>query len=336
MTHTDRRSFETPRDARLLRMRIFFVSKKRCLILRRLARQGVSKGARQLVAAATIALLLASCAPKDDGSLYGYVDADLIYLAPQDSGVVKTLNVREGDKVKAGDVVFTLDPARAAIAAEQAGAAAEGAAARTADEGMMAKQIVEAQAELTLAEQSFRRSKSLVKDGAVSKEKYDTDVAAVAAAKARLDGARAERDAMLRDRDSMSAAARLAERRLTDLETLAPQDGTIERIYRRPGEVAAFGDPVAALLSPENFKLKFFAPEKMLSSLAIGGKIDFFCDGCAASRAATLSFIATEPQFTPPVIYSIKEREKLVFLVEARPDDPDGLRTGLPVTIVPR
>lgn len=284
----------------------------------------------------TLALLLASCAPENGGTLAGYVEADLIYLAPQDAGVVRTLNIREGDTVKAGEVVFTLDPARASIAAEQAGAAAAGASARVADEGMMAKQIAEAEAAFALAEKSFRRSKDLVKDGAVSKEKFDADAAALAAARARLDGARAERDAMLRDRDSMAAAARLAERRLTDLEIAAPRDGTIERIYRRPGEVAAFGDPVAALLAPENFKLKFFAPEALLSSLTVGGKIGFSCDGCASSRAATISYIASEPQFTPPVIYSIGEREKLVFLVEARPDDPAGLRPGLPVTIVPR
>jgi HlyD family secretion protein len=46
-----------------------------------------------------------------------------------------------------------------------------------------------------------------------------------------------------------------------------------------------------------------------------------------------VSFIASEPQFTPPVIYSVEEREKLVFLVEAIPDAPDAIRPGLPVDI---
>lgn len=279
------------------------------------------------------ALLLVACAQKDDASLTGYVEADLLYLAPQDAGIVKTLSVREGDRVKAGDVLFTLDPTRMSLAAEQATAAAQGAAARAADEGAMAKQIAEAEASLKLAEQTFRRSRELVKDGAVSKEKYDIDLAAAASAKARLDSIRAERSAMLREWDSMNAAARLAEQRLTDLETLAPQSGTVERIYRRPGEIAAIGDPVVALLPPENYKLKFFVPEPKLSSLQIGGEVSFSCDGCAAARTARISFIASEPQYTPPVIYSIKERAKLVFLVEARPENPAGLRPGLPVTV---
>jgi HlyD family secretion protein len=284
----------------------------------------------------TTALLLAACAQKEELTLAGYVEADLLYLAPQDAGLIKTVTVREGDKVEAGDVIFTLDPARASLAAEQAGAAAQSTAARAAEDGALAKQITEAEAAYKLAEQTFRRARELVKDGAVSKEKYDVDAAAVASAKARLEGARSERSAMLREWDSMSAAARLAEQRLTDLETLAPQAGTIERVYRRPGEVAAFGDPVVALLPPQNLKLKFFAPEPMLSSLRIGGKISFSCDGCVEARTAAISYIASEPQYTPPVIYSIKERHKLVFLVEARPDDPAGLRPGLPVTIQPQ
>lgn len=285
------------------------------------------------IALVLMAFAAASCARQTDDTLTGYVEAELLYLAPQDAGVVRSLDVREGDKVKAGDILFTLDPARLSLAAEQAAAMAAGAAARATDEGAMAKQIAEAEAALQLAERTFNRSKSLVKDGAVSREKYDIDAASLASAKARLDMLRAERLASLSELDSASAAAELAERRLADLQTIAPAAGVIERIYRRPGEVAAAGDPVVALLAPENLKIKFFAPENMLSSLAPGQDIAFSCDGCGEGRRARISFIASEPQFTPPVIYSLREREKLAFLVEARPEDPAGMRPGLPVTI---
>ncbi len=280
-------------------------------------------------------LLLAACGREEPSALTGYVEAELLYIAPQDAGVVSTLNVREGDRVAAGAALFALDPARLSIAAEQAAAAAESAEARADDDGAMAQQIAEAEAALRLAEQTFRRSRDLVKDGAVPREKYDADAAALSSAKARLDRMRAERDAMQGEFQSMSAAARLAARRLADLSTAAPAAGVIERIYRRPGEVVAAGEPVVALLPPENMKLRFFAPETMLAKMQIGAAISFSCDGCAKDRTAKISYVATEPQFTPPVIYSIGEREKLVFLIEARPDDTNGLRPGLPVTIAP-
>lgn len=280
-----------------------------------------------------LALLLAACAEKAPATLSGYVEAELVYLAPQDAGVVKTLSVREGDRVAAGDIVFTLDPTRLSIAAAQAAAAAQSAEARASEQGAMAQQIAEAEAALRLAEQNYRRSNSLLADDAVSREQYDAHASAYASAKARLERARAERAAMQREWDSMTAAAKLAEKRLADLETAAPAAGSIERIYRRPGEVVAPGDPVVALLPPENLKLRFFAPETMLAKMQIGAALSFSCDACTARRTAKISYVASEPQFTPPVIYSIDEREKLVFLIEARPEDPSGLRTGLPVTI---
>jgi hypothetical protein len=94
--------------------------------------------------------------------------------------------------------------------------------------------------------------------------------------------------------------------------------GTIEQIFHRQGEVVAAGQPIVALLPPENLKVRFFAPEALLAQLRVGETVSIGCDGCEQPVAATISFIAREPQFTPPVIYSLDQREKLVFLVEAR------------------
>ena len=284
-------------------------------------------------ALAVMVLFLAACAREDAAPLTGYVEADLLYLAPQETGLIRELMVEPGDRVAAGDVIFRLDARRASFAAAQAEATAEGAAARTADAGMLAQQIAEAEASVALARQTFARTSTLLKEGVITRTRYDSDAAALKAAEARLASISAERGAALRDADAATAAAALAERRLADMETAAPTAGVIERVYRRAGEVVGAGEPVAALLAPENLKLRFFAPEPLLSSLKIGGPVVFTCDGCAGDQEASIVFIASEPQFTPPVIYSIEEREKLVFLVEARPAEPGALRPGQPVTI---
>lgn len=278
-------------------------------------------------------LLFAACAREEARPLTGYVEADLLYLAPQETGLIRELMVEPGSRVAAGDVIFRLDARRASFSAAQAEATAGGAAARTADTGMIAQQIAEAEANVSLARQTFARTARLLKEGVVTRARYDADAAALKAAEARLASISAERDAALRDVDAATAAARLAERRLADMETTAPASGVIERVYRRAGEVVGAGEPVAALLAPENLKLRFFAPEPLLSSLSIGAPVAFTCDGCEGDQEAAIIFIASEPQFTPPVIYSIAEREKLVFLVEARPASPARLRPGQPVSI---
>jgi HlyD family secretion protein len=113
----------------------------------------------------------------------------------------------------------------------------------------------------------------------------------------------------------------------------APLAGRVEQIYRRPGEFAPAGQPVIALLAPENIKLRFFAPQNMLAKLKLGQTVRISCDGCAKPIDARISFIASEPQFTPPVIYSIEQRDKLVYLVEAKPVGAQSLRPGQPIDV---
>ena len=71
----------------------------------------------------------------------------------------------------------------------------------------------------------------------------------------------------------------------------------------------------------------------MLPRIKIGDTVAVSCDGCAKDIVAKVSFIARSAEYTPPVIYSREERAKLVYLIEARPADPEQLRVGQPVTV---
>ena len=68
-------------------------------------------------------------------------------------------------------------------------------------------------------------------------------------------------------------------------------------------------------------KLKVYVPEPNFASLKIGTELDVRCDGCPAGLTAKVSYVSPDPEFTPPVIYSLETRQKLVYLVEARPDE---------------
>jgi len=271
---------------------------------------------KRLFTAVAFALLLTSCAREPSDVMQGYGEADYIYLASQESGVLGAVYVREGDVVEAGARVFTLDPERLSLNAESANAqaAAASSAVRT------------AQAQVTLAQANYARGLELFNRGFYPRARLDSDRAARDAANAQFAQAR-------REAGAVTASSGLARRRVTDLDGAAPAAGTIEQIYLRPGEIVAVGQPIAALLAPENMKVRFFAPEALLAQLSVGARVTVSCDGCDAPQAATISFIAREPQFTPPVIYSLDQREKLVFLVEARLDTPGPIRPGMPVDV---
>src|SRR4029079_13857071 len=111
-----------------------------------------------------------------------------------------------------------------------------------------------------------------------------------------------------------------------------PVSGTVQQIYFRPGEMVPAGKPVVAILPPGNIKIRFLVAEAMLATVAYGDSVAVTCDGCKPVNAK-VSFMARAAEYTPPVIYSLEERNKLVFMVEARTDTPEGLRVGQPVSV---
>ncbi len=120
---------------------------------------------------------------------------------------------------------------------------------------------------------------------------------------------------------------------LTRRDVFSPVEGSVQQIYYRPGETVPAMRPVVALLPPGNLKLRFFAPEALLPQIKYGETVAVSCDGCDKVLTAKVTFISRSAEFTPPVIYSLEERAKLVFLIEAKPEHPEKFRVGQPVTV---
>ncbi len=100
-------------------------------------------------------------------------------------------------------------------------------------------------------------------------------------------------------------------------------------MIRNAGDVAGPSAPVVSLLPDGGVKLKVYVPEAAFSGLEPDALLAVNCDGCAPGLTARISYISPDPEFTPPVIYSLETRQKLVYLVEARPEgDARSLQPG--------
>jgi HlyD family secretion protein len=162
------------------------------------------------------------------------------------------------------------------------------------------------------AQQAYDRAVTLVKTNAGTQKTLEDAEAALRTAQARLN----------------SSQTRLARRKVA-----SPVAGAVEQVYFRVGEMVSGGKPVAAILPPGNLKVRFFVNEAMLPRIKLGDVVNVQCDGCADGLTAKISFISRSSEFTPPVIYSMEERSKLVFLIEALPDQPQSLRVGQPISV---
>ena len=147
-------------------------------------------------------------------------------------------------------------------------------------------------------------------------------------------GAAAQRQAEAQARQG-EANLKSAEYSLSQRTVNALVSGQVQDIYFFQGEYATAGTPVVALLPPENVFVRFFVPEPEMAQLRLGAQVHISCDGCAAGLTGTISFIASQTEFTPPVIYSVGNRERLVFKAEARVAGGLPIHPGLPVEVWP-
>jgi HlyD family secretion protein len=284
----------------------------------------------------------------------GYVEADYIYAAAASGGSIATFAVREGDVVAAGQVLFTLsdsqqrallDAATAQVKVAEANLSNLQTGSRSEELQVVRASLDKAAADQDLAEQSFARSQKLFAQGLVPAAKLDQDRATLASATAQVQQLQAQlkvQELPARDAQQIAAEASLAAAQanaqkamadLADRTVLAPAAGRVEKLYYDAGEMVAAGAPVVSLAGAQSLTVKFYVNEAQRPTFAIGDRLAVSCDGCADGLVATVSRFASQPQFTPPIIYSRDERNRLVFETEAVLTEQSGILPGQPVGI---
>jgi HlyD family secretion protein len=267
----------------------------------------------------SLLLLLAACGDRgDDIRAQGYVEGEYLNVSPQVSGRIEAVLTREGAYAEAGAPLIKLDPREAeALRAQAAAQLAQSGAA-----------LGEAEAGLRKAEREFHRQEDLVKRKVSAEAVLDTARMAYEAGTAQVEAAKKAIEAAQASLDQ-------ADWQLSQRVVPAPAAGIVDEIYYRPGEVATAGRPVLSILPAENRKIRFFVRQADLPRMKLGTPVFVHCDGCSAAIPARISYVSNEAEFTPPVIYSLETRDKLVFKIEARPVDVKApLRIGQPVEVL--
>lgn len=301
-----------------------------------------------------VAMLVPGFGTAPEPGWNGYVEADYVYVGAASPGTITSIAVREGDAVTTGQVLFVLESGQqqAILRAAEARVAVASANSQNLATGGRADEVEviratldKARADLTLAQSQFDRSEKLLAGGLTPQARADQDKATLASANAQVKQLEAQlRVAELPARDPVQLAAEAnliaaeadadkARQDLADRTVLAAAPGRVERLFFSTGEIAGTGTPVLALQPAGALKVKFYVPEAERPGFALGDTLAVNCDGCPSSLRATISFFASDPQFTPPVIYSRDERNRLTFLTEAVLSPDSAVLPGQPVTV---
>lgn len=294
-----------------------------------------------------------------------YVRGRTTVIAPQVSGYVAQVLVRDYEQVRAGQVLVQIDDAtyvarltqaRANLAAQEAALAnsRQAHAARSAGVQSQVANLANAQAQLLRARADMRRADGLVGDGSISVRERDQTVAALRQAEALVRQARAAGEIARQDVrtvdvgrggleaqvDAARAQVRMAQIDLSHTRILAPEDGQLGEVGVRLGQFVTNGAQLVALVPGQRWVIANFK-ERQTAHMAVGQPARLFVDALGGARlegrverispAAGSEFSVLKPDNATGNFVKVPQRVGVRIMLD--PDQPGAarLRPGLSV-----
>lgn len=293
-----------------------------------------------------------------DGALklYGNVDIREVDMAFRVGGRIAGIAAEEGDKVRKGQTLATLertslgsrvDEAEARVAQAQAQLARLRSGSRSEEIAQARARVDAAAASAADAEQDATRRQALVESGAISRDLWAQTIALRDRARAQLAEVRqalALAQAGSRKEDIAAGEAQLQAARaarssattdLGDSALTAPVGATVVTRAREPGAIVQPGETVMTLAIDRPMRVRAYIDESALSRISPGMAVTLTADGNPKSYHGKIGYISPRAEFTPKSVETETLRTDLVYRLRIVVTDPDdGLRQGQPVTVM--
>ncbi|QBR71654.1 efflux transporter periplasmic adaptor subunit [Beijerinckiaceae bacterium] len=248
----------------------------------------------------------------------GRIEATQVDVAAKYAGRIATMTVEEGDEVTAGQVVATISSPE--YEAQLRGAQAQVLRAKQALAESVAL-IAQRNSDLTFARTDLERGKSLLERGNITQQVVDQRRNKFEAADAAYLAATAQRDQAQFAIKAAEADVERLESILVDLVLVSPRSGRVQYRLARAGEVVAAGQRVLTILDLNDVYMTIYLPADDAGKLALGDEARIIADPIPEYVIpATVSFVATDAQFTPKSVETAEERQKLMFRVKLQVD----------------
>ena len=264
----------------------------------------------------------------------GRIEADEIDIDTKFAGRIAEMLADEGDMVKAGQIVARMDTQDLAASLKKSEAQVL-QAQKAVDEANA--NVAQQTSQQLLAKQELDRAADLVRQGAETKEVLDQRQEALNAADAALNAAQAR---VIESQHALEASTHDVELYTVDIADntlVAPRDGRIQYRIANIGEVLPAGGKVFTMLDIAYVYMDIYLPTEQAGKVKIGADARIVLDAYPnVAIPATVTFIATEAQFTPKTVETQSERDKLMFRIRVKIDPErlraraDAVRSGLP------
>ncbi len=278
------------------------------------------------------AMIIWGCSGGEDNYRYdGRMDADILQLSAQTAGVIDSLNIDEGEMVKKNQplIVINTDKLQAQLQRQRA-------QLQELDVNILSlrSQIKQLQVQLDFNEKTLKKTETMFKNGAATAHQRDELQTKVNILKAQRETLKSNYRLISSKRNQLNALIRATQIAINEAHITAPIGGTVLNKFHYQGEFVAPGTPLLEIADLKKMKTRIYLPLKSVNRIKIGQMAKIYADGIVEPFKGTITWVASQSEFTPKTILTKETRTTLVYAVKVEADNDNGLlKIGMPVEV---
>lgn len=288
---------------------------------------------RYHIALTVLALALASCNNQSNtADAYGNFEATEVTISAENNGKLILFNLQEGDDIKEGTLVGVIDTIALSLKKQQLLIQREVVESKS---KAVLSQIKVLNAKLDLAAKNKERLQKLYTDGAATSKQLDEINAEVEVLKQSVKAVQLQNTPVLNELKTVDVQIDQLNDQLNKCEIVNPVSGTVLSKYAEMHELVNFGKPLYKIADLSTLILKAYIDETQLSTIELGQEVRVEIDHKDATKSysGTVSWIASESEFTPKIIQTKKERVTLVYAIKISVINDGSLKIGMPAEL---
>ena len=285
----------------------------------------------QFISTLSIATLTLFSCSSDDGRAHGYgnFEATEITISAENNGKLMQFNLDEGQQLVKEALVGYIDTIPLALKRDQLAVSKEVIASKS--RGVLS-QIAVLNARLETANTNKKRVENLINDNAGTQKQLDDITGEIDVIKQQIKSVEIQNAPVVSELKNVDVQIRQIEDQIAKSKIINPINGTVLVKYAEPNEVTAFGKPLYKIADLSTMQLRVFVSETQLSGIKIGQKVNVKIDSNTDMKSypGTITWIASEAEFTPKIIQTKEERVALVYAVKINVANDGSLKIGMP------
>lgn len=270
---------------------------------------------------------------KETVDAYGNFEAVEVILSAESAGVIEYFPIMEGDGVKAGQLVATIDTVQLVLQQKQLQSGKSSLAARI---KILDAQVRASNIQLENLERERKRIDNLLEGGAATQKQKDDIDGQIELLRAQILATESQKASVFAERQTLDIQISQVEDKIERCMVRSPVEGSVLTKFKEQGEVAAPGQPLCKIANMDELILRAYISGNQLASVKIGSKVtvQFDADLGIAATIGTVSWISSRAEFTPKIIQTREERVNLVYAIKVLVPNDGSLKIGMPGEVI--